>query len=94
MRHTPPPPRLAVEGKVTDNVKYIATAASAADPPAANTSRPMSVACGSSDAVPWKALTRADWASLWSRLLVLSFLCVAALVGSEVAFHAPDSLVF
>ena len=37
VRHMPPPPRLAVEGNVTDRVKAMATAASAAEPPAAKT---------------------------------------------------------
>ena len=37
VRHMPPPPRLAVDGNVTDRVKAMATAASAAEPPAAKT---------------------------------------------------------
>jgi hypothetical protein len=48
--HTPPPPSPAVEGMVTARVKYRATAASAALPPAPRTSRAVSTARGSSAA--------------------------------------------
>ena len=82
-----------MEGNVTDSVKYIATAASAADPPAANTSRPISVARGSSDAIPWKAWIWADWTSLRLCLVVLLLFCAVALAGSEVVSHEPNNSV-
>jgi hypothetical protein len=47
---TPPPPRLAEDGKVTDRAKYMATAASPAEPPAVRISRPIRAARGSSAA--------------------------------------------
>src|SRR5512144_1087260 len=48
LTHVPPPPRLACDGSVTAIAKYVAITASAALPPAARMSRPISAACGSS----------------------------------------------
>ena len=48
MRHAPPPPRDAREGRVTPRAMAVATAASAALPLRARTSWPTSAACGSS----------------------------------------------
>ena len=42
----------AADGMVTASMKYIAVAASAAEPPAVNTSRPASTALGSSAVTP------------------------------------------
>jgi len=77
--HTPPPPRLADDGNVTESANATATAASAAVPPAERISRPTSDARGSSVATPPRnpctnpMVPRFDSSSLvWNGLMAAS----------------------
>ena len=56
-KQTPPPPRLAAEGRLTERTKYIAVAASAAVPPLFSTRLASITDLGSSPDTPAKLLT-------------------------------------